>query len=270
MKNLIRKILKEQDDINIHPDYEGVLESPNDAIFPIRRAELKIGLMVMREMNNPNRKDRNWVYYFVQGLRRKYAIEDRKILTRMALIFYFNDLVDLEDALNFKELSYIYRGPFYEAEMDYYEEDLDEDYESEDEECYECYGSGEEECGECDGSGWADEEEEEECSYCDGKGHIDCEECDGRGEIENEVIYYRLSERRISIISKEPIDMADYSYASEVLNDSNLLISEEEWTDERREREGDEWELEQDQDNIIDIFGEDIMSNSDILGSSFY
>jgi hypothetical protein len=268
MKDLIRKILKEQDDINIHVDYEGILEKPSDAIFPITFAELKIGLLVLREMQN-TRRDKYFLYNFVRGLK-KYAVEDPKMITRMLLIFFFNEEIDLEDALNFKELSYLYRGPFYSITMDYYDEDMEEDHDWEDEECGECYGDGEEECGECDGSGWEDEEEEEECSYCDGRGHIDCEECDGSGEIENEITYYVLAERQVEIISKEPVDMADYGNASEVLNDRGLMIGEERWYDEKREREGDEWEIENDQDRINDLHSEDIMSNTEILHNSFY
>lgn len=260
MKKLIRKILKEE----IHPDYENLIE-PQDAYFKLSYAELKIGLMVLKDLGNTRKDRHNWVSNFKNILYGKYAVTDNNRVARMLLVFWFNDVSDLKYALKQKSIESLYIGPFYECVMDYYNEETDEEIEYGDVDCDECDGSGEENrnCDECGGSGEVEDDDGEyiSCDRCDGSGEetTECNYCSGSGTQEEEVVIHELSQYTTHIISKEPFDMADYGNASDVLNDVDLLVAYEDWYDSVRD-ESDY--IRNDEDNIIDVHSEDILVNN--------
>jgi hypothetical protein len=260
MKKLIRKILNEE----IHPDYEGVIEE-HEAYFKPTMSELKIGLLAVDEMGGYINKSHdwgvNWVNRFKSVLEKTYAIHDNELLARMILIFYFNSVGEIEDALMEKSTEGLYIGPFYECTIDYNDDDVSEDEESVDCEYCNGYGHETEVCHDCDGSGEVEVEEDEweTCGDCGGDGEIEdeCSYCGGDGQVTEEV--YELSQYNVSIITKEPFDETDYEYFSEVTRRDDILIGNSDWYNSERDNDGD-W-LERDADTIIDVNGEDILSN---------
>ncbi len=263
MKRLIRKILNEE----IHPDYEGIIDEKS-AYFKPSTAELKIGLLVLKKMVTQDKKySSDWAYMFKKELKNEFAINDNEIITRMLLIFFFNNEKELEYSLKHKTTDNLYIGPFYECVMDYNESNTDEQYESIS--CDSCSGSGTEEetCTRCDGSGEIEsygeegEDEWETCDECGGSGEvdIDCSWCGGSGEQEERT--YVLSQFSSNIISKEPFDTEYFRDASDVLYNTDFLVSSGDWYDEQREY--DYHHLQKFEDEIIEIHSEDILQNNE-------
>lgn len=260
MKKLIKRILKEE----IHPDYAGVVKE-NEVYFTMSLAELRIGLMALDQMSQPNKRYRWWADSFFRVLRTEYAIGDRRILGRMLLLFYFNEEKVLRYALEQNSIESLYSGPFYECVMDYNHDDIDESYEYEDTECHECSGDGTktEECYECSGDGDVEDVDGEmvHCDMCDGAGEFeeDCDECGGHGTLEEEIRIFTLDQSSTNIISKEPFDISNYGTASDVFADEDVLKGNDQWYDSVREEE--ETYLTGDVDTIIETHSEDILSN---------
>ena len=215
---MISKILKEE----VHPDYDFIEEG--EELFPINPKQVVMILNVLKK-SGINYLGNKQVRLFLNTFGEMYAINGGAMLTKFLLITYFNHKSDLVRAVERKDTSQLYIGPFYSATMDYIDEDIDEEDETQSDdcdscggygyqstECDTCSGSGEFECGECDGKGWVDcdtcetsgssEETDEEgdeidcdacdgvgeemCGTCDGRGEESCGECSGNGEIEDD------------------------------------------------------------------------------------
>lgn len=266
MKDIIRKILKEQ--VDIHSDYVGSLDDPSDAILDINIKELKLILMAAK-MEGITSIDNDSLRLggILLAIRKKVAIENEKLLSKYMFIIYFNDLDKIRYSVKNGITDNLYKGPFYMAEMEYWDDEVEEDYEYEDGECEDCdgYGVEYEECQTCYGDGTVEDEEgeSEECSDCDGEGRVEheCDYCDGNGTIEKEEKIHRLNAYSRTIWAKEPIDIADFSYATDVMSNGDILKGEQNWQEEQKEY--DDSYIEMDVNEIIDINSEDIVAKGE-------
>jgi hypothetical protein len=270
MRDLIRKILKEQ----IHPDYEWVKEeNEDDVYYKISPAEIKLFLMALK-ISNSTFSDANYIKDTLRVLKDKFVMTDSVTLSKIILVGYFNSYGDLKHAMETKDTSDLYLGPFYVVNMDHYDDDAEEGEDSLSRECRECDGRGYEEieCRECDGSGEIEYDDEyETCTECDGSGEetSDCYHCDGHGDIDKEVKFFELSEYTVKAFSKRPIDPADYNNATDLWDDPNVLVAHRDWVTSRREEEDYEFELRSDYDTIIDFNNEDIIFNTESFIGDF-
>ena len=226
MKKLIRKILKEE----VHPDYESLVEGDNYKLG-VNIKELKLILYILKNYHKS-------VTSFKEAFK-ELGINNELLLTKVILIITFNSGKTLMDAYKTKDLSKIYDGPFYSAEVEHYDEIYD-DTEYQEDDCYNCSGEGSlnDECYYCDGSGEIEDDAGEyiECIDCDGRGHHEdeCGECYGSGRYETEVDVERISYYRSRVIAKEPItrgllgdDISDVEKNPNILTLSPVYIDNE-------------------------------------------
>jgi hypothetical protein len=196
MGDFLKKILSEE----VHPDYDYIEEG--DELMEISPKQVKMILNVFK---------RNEVKYFtnykalnfIRTFKDVYYIDDSVMLTKFLLVAFFNGVSDLVRAVERKDTSQLYVGPFYSATMDYWDDDMEEETDTQSDDCESCGGygyqtsdcescggAGEFECDECEASGYLDcpecdgmgGDDEGECSRCDGIGEIECHSCDARGE----------------------------------------------------------------------------------------
>ena len=197
MKKLIKKILKEE----VHPDYENLIEGDNYKLG-VNIKELKLIVYILKNYHKS-------VTSFKEAFK-ELGINNELLLTKVILIITFNSGKTLMDAYKTKDLTKIYDGPFYRAEVEHYDEIYD-DTEYQEDDCYNCSGVGSlnDECYYCNGSGEIEDDAGEyiECNDCDGDGQVEveCDECYGSGIYEVEVDVERISYYRSRVIAKEPI-----------------------------------------------------------------
>ncbi len=226
MKKLIKKILKEE----VHPDYENLVEGDNYKLG-VNIKELKLIVYILKNYHKS-------VTSFKEAFK-ELGINNDELLTKVILIISFNSGKTLMDAYKTKDLSKIYDGPFYRAEVEHYDGIYDDTVYQEDD-CYYCNGSGkiEDECYYCDGSGEIEDDAGEyiECNDCDGDGQVEveCDECYGSGIYEVEVDVERISYYRSRVIAKEPItrgllgdDISDVEKNPNILTLSPVYIDNE-------------------------------------------
>ncbi len=197
MKKLIRKILKEE----VHPDYENLVEGDNYKLG-VNIKELKLIVYILKNYHKS-----------VTGIKEAFkelGINNDVLLTKVILIITFNSGIKIMNAYKTKDLSKIYDGPFYSAEVEYYDGIYD-DTEYEEYNCHYCDGTGEieDECHYCDGTGEIEDDAGEyiECDDCDGDGQVgvDCDDCCGSGSYEVDNHVEKISYYRSRVIAKEPI-----------------------------------------------------------------
>tara|TARA_R110002126_G_scaffold174187_1_gene322763 strand:- start:5230 stop:6153 length:924 start_codon:yes stop_codon:yes gene_type:complete len=197
MGDFIKKILSEE----VHPDYDYIDEG--DELLTITPRQVKMILSVFKKMdikyfNNDH------VRIFITNFEVLYHITGGTMLSKLLLVAYFNPISDLVRSVERKDTSQLYNGPFYSATMDYWEDGIDEDSETQSDdcencdgygyvssECSACQGTGVFDCDECESSGYVgcetcdgeeSEEEDDECETCDDVGENACNHCDGTGE----------------------------------------------------------------------------------------
>ncbi len=196
MGKFIKRILSEE----VHPDFDYIDEGTE--MFSIHLKEVKTILKVLKR-SGIKHLDKHNVGKFVRDFN-EYLHMDSVVLTRYLLIAYFNPVSDLIRAVERKDTTQLYLGPFYLCVVEYWEDDIEEETEQVDEDCSRCdgYGYSSEDCEECDSTGNNDctdcdtngsfpcdecdsmgEVDGEECGTCEGTGEIECGECDGFGEI---------------------------------------------------------------------------------------
>ena len=197
MKKLIKKILKEE----VHPDYENLVEGDNYKLG-VNIKELKLIVYILKNYHKS-----------VTGIKEAFkelGINNDVLLTKVILIITFNSGIKLMNAYKTKDLSKIYDGPFYRAEVEHYNEIYD-DTEFHEEDCYNCSAEGSlaVECYNCSGNGEIEDDAGEyiECHDCDGDGQVEveCDDCYGSGSEEVKEDVERISYYRSRIIAKEPI-----------------------------------------------------------------
>ena len=197
MKKLIKKILKEE----VHPDYENLVEGDNYKLG-VNIKELKLIVYILKNYHKSVTS--------IKEAFKELGINNELLLTKVILIITFNSGKTLMDAYKTKDLTKIYDGPFYRAEVEHYDEIYD-DTEYQEDDCYNCSGVGSlnDECYYCNGSGEIEDDAGEyiECNDCDGDGQVEveCDECYGSGIYEVEVDVERISYYRSRVIAKEPI-----------------------------------------------------------------
>lgn len=266
---IVKKILSEQHDY----DWYGVTES--QSIFNITPTEIKIGLMASREMGGKSFSSGVWLNKFVKILREKYAIEDKQILTRLILIFYFNSVDELQEAIYKKDISSLYRGPFYHINIVYNGDDINQDVDYETVNCEECGGDGigYEDCDGCSGTGEIEMDDGEilTCDECSGSGYQEarCEICGGDGQYDEEEMVYILNCYKIDVISQTKIDEGTFSDISELFDQKDdFLITTPILYDTLTER--NKVNLDYKIDRITDMYGDDMLSNNETLPNRFY
>ena len=225
MKKLIRKIIKEE----VHSDYEDLVEGDNYKL-KVNIKELKLIVYILKNYHKS-------VTGFKEAFK-ELGIKNDVVLTKVILIINFNSGKTLMDAYKTKDLTKIYDGPFYSAEVEYYNEIYD-DTEYEENPCDFCNGDGyeESECYACNGTGEIEDDGEYvSCVDCNGDGYeeLECGECNGSGVYETNVDVERISYYRTRVISKEPItkgllgdDISDVEKNPNILTLSPVYIDNE-------------------------------------------
>ena len=258
MKKLIRKILKEE----VHSDYENLVKGDNYKL-KVNIKELKLILYILKNYHKSVTS--------IKEAFKELGIKNDVVLTKVILIITFNSGKTLMDAYKTKDLTKIYDGPFYSAEVEYYNEIYD-DTEYQEDQCDFCDGEGSlaDECYDCNGTGEIEDDDGEyvACIACDGDGYeeVDCDECDGSGSYETDVDVERISYYRTRVIAKEPItkgllgdDISDVEKNPNILTLSPVYIDNEyELVDDGGIEEYKEYRIE-------DIYGDDII----VSGESF-
>ena len=142
MKKLIKKILKEE----VHPDYENLVEGDNYKLG-VNIKVLKLILYILKTHHKS-------VYGIKEAFKELGIKNNELLLTKVILIITFNSGIKLMNAYKTKDLSKIYDGPFYSAEVEYYDY-IYNDIEYREDECYNCSGEGSlaDECYNCSGTG---------------------------------------------------------------------------------------------------------------------
>ena len=197
MKKLIRKILKEE----VHPDYESLIECDNYKLG-VNLKELKLIVYILKNYHKS--------VYGIKEAFKDLGIKNKELLlTKVILIITFNSGKTLMDAYKTKDVSKIYDGPFYSAEVEYYD-DIYDDTEYVEVECDNCGGDGEEIDGEV------------------------CGDCNGSGIWETDVDVERIGYYRRRVIAKEPItkgllgdDISDVEKNPNILTLSPVYIDGE-------------------------------------------
>ena len=194
MKKLIRKIIKEE----VNSDYEDLVEGDNYKL-KVNIKELKLIVYILKNYHKS-------VTGFKEAFK-ELGIKNDVVLTKVILIINFNSGKTLMDAYKTKDFSKIYDGPFYSAEVEYYNEIYDDT-----------------------------EYEENPCDFCDADGYeeLECGECNGSGVYETNVDVERISYYRTRVISKEPItkgllgdDISDVEKNPNILTLSPVYIDNE-------------------------------------------
>lgn len=259
MKKLIKKILKEE----VHPDYENLVEGDNYKLG-VNIKELKLILYILKTHHKS-------VYGIKEAFKELGIKNNELLLTKVILIITFNSGIKLMNAYKTKDLSKIYDGPFYSAEVEYYDY-IYNDIEYREDECYNCSGEGSlaDECYNCNGTGEIEDDDGEyiECSDCDGDGQeeAECSDCYGSGSYEEEVDVERINYYRRRVIAKEPItkgllgdDISDVEKNPNILTLSPVYIEKEyELVDDGGIDEDKEYRIE-------DIHSHDIIVSSEYI-----
>jgi hypothetical protein len=259
MKKLIKKILKEE----VHPDYENLIEGDNYKLG-VNIKELKLIVYILKNYHKS-------VTSFKEAFK-ELGINNDVLLTKVILIISFNSGIKLMNAYKTKDLSKIYDGPFYKAEVEHYD-DIYNDTEYHYDECPTCSGEGSlnDECYYCDGSGEIEDDAGEyiECNDCDGDGQVEveCDECYGSGSYELEVDVERISYYRSRVIAKEPITSGLLGDdIRRVIKNPNILTLSPYYIDNEYELV-DDGGIDKDKEfRIEDIYGDDII----VRGESIY
>jgi hypothetical protein len=248
VKKIIRKILKEE----VHSDYENLVEGDNYKLG-VSLKELKLMVYILK--NYPKSK------FGIQEAFKELGINNEVVLTKFILIIMFNSGNKILKAYQKKDVSNIYDGPFYKAEVEYYS-DIYTDTSWVEKDCYDCDGSGliEKDCYECDGSGSVEDESGEnvDCYDCDGSGSVDvdCDVCMGVGYVEIEEEVERINYERATLFAKQPITMDLLGDdIEEVIKNKKILFGHTHYLDSEYEYNLDE-EIE---NTIEDLYGEDII-----------
>lgn len=248
MKNLIKKILREE----VHKDYENLVDGSNYKLG-VNLKELKLMVYILK--NYPKSK------FGIKEAFKELGINNEVVLTKCILIIMFNSGKTLLDAYQTKDVSNIYDGPFYKAEVEYYS-DIYNDTIWEEGDCNECDGTGQvlDDCSECDGSGSIEDESGEyvDCYNCDGSGavDIDCLLCGGNGSDEVEVDIERISYERATLFAKQPITMDLLGDdIEEVIKNKKILFGKSVYLDNEYEESIDTSK----ENRIEDLYGQDII-----------
>ena len=248
MKQLIKKILKEE----VHKDYENLVDGSNYKLG-VNLKELKLMVYILK--NYPKSK------FGIKEAFKELGINNEVVLTKFILIIMFNSGKTLLDVYQTKDVSNIYDGPFYKAEVEYYS-DIYTDTIWTEEDCYECDGTGQStnDCYECDGSGSIEDESGEyvDCDLCDGSGSVDvdCDVCMGSAYAEIEEEVERVNYDRATLFAKQPITMDLLGDdIEEVSKNKKILFGHIHYLDNEYDISLDE-EIE---NRIEDIYGEDII-----------
>lgn len=220
MKKLIRKVIKEE----VHKDYENFVDGSNYKLG-VSLKELKLMVYILK--NYGKSKDH------IKDAFKELGIDNEVVLTKFILIIMFNSRKKILNAYQKKDVSNIYDGPFYKAEVEYYS-DIYTDTIWVEEDCYEC-----------DGTGHYDDDEEEECDVCMGAGYAELEE-----DVE------RVNYERATLFAKQPITMDLLGDdIEEVSKNKKILFGHIHYLDNEYEYLLDE-EIE---NRIEDLYGEDII-----------
>ena len=248
MKKLIRKVIKEE----VHKGYEGLVDGSNYKLG-VSLKELKLMVYILKNYGKSK--------YVIKEAFKELGIDNEVVLTKFILIIMFNSRKKILNAYQKKDVSNVYDGPFYKAEVEYYS-DIYNDTIWEEEDCYECDGTGQlsDDCYECNGEGSIEDESGEyvDCYDCDGSGSVDgdCDVCGGAGYAEMEEEVERINYERATLFAKKPITMDLLGDdIEEVTKNKKILFGHIHYLDSDYESNLDE-EIE---NTIEDLYGEDII-----------
>ena len=268
-KRTIKKILKEE----VHPDYDFIDEG--DELLPFKLPELKIMMATLKRMGAKNGVNNSNIGQYIDTLKNTFGFNDSGVISKMVLIGFFNSATDLVMAFKNNDPNRLYNGPFYMANLDYWEDDYEMEDDTIDETCDNCNGSGEEEddCVSCGGDGYLGDEdldeEEYECDDCEGTGkeNIDCRECGGDGNVERDVTTYTVNNYELPLFTTQQIDIDEVVDTYRLMVDDDILRGKSNWIGSHSD---DTAGSMLDYTGEADIVDQDIIVNGETIMSYLY